>query len=356
MLRAAKLAALRVVRRMGGYAVLRGSRWRAERLLILCYHGISLADEHCWNSELYIPGSLFEQRLMAIRAQGYNVLPLDDALHRLYAGELPPQSMCLVFDDGFHDFRTVAYPLLQKYGMPATVYLTSFYSEYRRPVFDLMCGYLLWKARDRTLDTALLRMDGGSVALAERAPRQRLAGAIRNLANENNYSADQRDQLLHGLASQLGIDYEALVASRILQIMSAADLAELDPRLVQVELHTHRHRVPLDESLFRREIRQNRDYIRNATSGRMDPSHFCYPSGVTSPAFLPWLRELGIRSATTCRPGLASRADDPFLLPRFLDNCGVSTDEFDSWLTGLASKLPRRRLTHPEPTASGILA
>ena len=138
--------------------------------------------------------------------------------------------------------------------------------------------------------------------------------------------------------------------------MSAADLAKLDPRLVQVELHTHRHRVPLDESLFRREIRQNRDYIRDATSGLMDPSHFCYPSGVTSPAFLPWLRELGIRSATTCRPGLASRGDDPFLLPRFLDNCGVSTDEFDSWLTGLASKLPRRRLTHPEPTASGILA
>ena len=254
MLRAAKLAALRAARRMGGYSVLRGSRWRGKRLLILCYHGISLADEHCWNPELYIPGDLFEQRLSTIREQGYNVLPLDDALRRLYAGELPPQSICLTFDDGFHDFRAVAYPLLQKYGMPATVYLTSFYSQYRRPVFDLMCSYLLWKARDRGLDTASLRIDGGAVALAERGVRQRLAGVIRGLANENDYSANQRDQLLHELASQLGIDYEALVASRILQIMSAAELGELDPRLVQVELHTHRHRVPLDEALFRREI------------------------------------------------------------------------------------------------------
>lgn len=89
MLKAAKLTALRAARCVGGYAALRGSRWRRERLLILCYHGISLADEHCWNPELYIPGNLFEQRLAAIREQGYNVLPLDDALDRLYAGELP---------------------------------------------------------------------------------------------------------------------------------------------------------------------------------------------------------------------------------------------------------------------------
>ena len=120
--------------------------------------------------ELYIPANLFEQRLIAIRQQGYNVLPLDDALRRLHAGELPPQSICLTFDDGFHDFRAVAYPLLQEYGMPATVYLTSFYSEYRRPVFDLMCGYLLWKARDCTLDTALLASTEAPLLLPSAAP------------------------------------------------------------------------------------------------------------------------------------------------------------------------------------------
>ncbi|PZV36615.1 hypothetical protein B5V02_20920 [Mesorhizobium kowhaii] len=355
MLRATKLMALRAARSVGGCAALRGSRWRRERLLILCYHGISLADEHCWNPELYIPGNLFEQRLAAISEQGYNVLPLDDALNRLYAGELPPQSLCLTFDDGFHDFAAVAYPLLEKYGIPVTVYLTSFYSKYRRPVFDLMCSYLLWKARDRTLEMARLRIAERSVALAQRGVRQDVAANICRFANENGYSADDRDELLCRLASELGVDYNALVASRILQIMSASELVDLDPGLVQVELHTHRHRVPLDKVLFRREIRQNRDYIRLGTQRRMVSTHFCYPSGVTSPVFLPWLRELGIRSGTTCRPGLACRADEPLMLPRFLDMCGVSSSEFDGWLSGLASKMPRRRLTDPEPTASGIL-
>lgn len=355
MLRAAKLAALRAARSTGLYDIVRRSRWRGQRLLILCYHGISLADEHCWNPELYIRPDLFEQRLLAIRAQGCNVLPLDDAVQRLYRGALPSQSVCLTFDDGFHDFRSVAYPLLQKYEMPATVYLTTFYSGYHRPVFDLMSAYLLWKGRRRILNSWFPGIEGRSFALAEPVSRLNLAGRIRRHANENGLSADGKDELLRRLATHLDIDYEALLASRILQIMGGDEVGDLDPGLVQVELHTHRHRVPLDQVLFRREVSQNRDYIRQVTCGRADPAHFCYPSGVVSPMFHPWLRELGIRSATTCHPGLASCADDPLMLPRFLDASGVSTNEFEGWLTGLASKLPKRRLAHPRPTTSGIL-
>jgi len=354
MLRTTKLAALGAAKRFGAHALVRKSRWRRERLLILCYHGVSLADEHRWDPELYIPGELLDERLLAIRGQGYNVLPLADALRRLYAGELPPQSVCLTFDDGFHDFRAVAYPLLQKHGMPATVYLTSFYSGFGRPVFDLMCSYLLWRARDSMLESTRFGLDEGRIALTDRGERQRVAARIRRFASDRELSAGQKDELLRALASHLGIDYEALVASRLLQIMSATEIAELDPQLVQIELHTHRHRVPLSKGLFEDEIRQNRDYIRRARQST-SPAHFCYPSGVTSPKFLPWLREAAVHSATTCRPGLASRADDPLMLPRFLDMCSVTADEFEAWLAGIGSKIPRRRLAYPEATANGIL-
>jgi hypothetical protein len=36
-------------------ALVGGSRWRRSRLLILCYHGVSLGDEHGAAPELYIP-------------------------------------------------------------------------------------------------------------------------------------------------------------------------------------------------------------------------------------------------------------------------------------------------------------
>jgi hypothetical protein len=75
------------------------------------------------------------------------------------------------------------------------------------------------------------------------------------------------------------------------------------------------------------------------------PTHFCYPSGVYDLRFLPWLREAGVVSGTTCELGFASRSSNQLLLPRFLDNATLSGIEFESWLTGISAALPRRSLT-----------
>jgi hypothetical protein len=58
---------------------------------------------------------------------------------------------------------------------------------------------------------------------------------------------------------------------------------------------------------------------------------------------LPWLREFGVRYATTCVPGIAGPDDDPLLLPRFADSCRQSATTFEAWTSGFAAWLPRRR-------------
>jgi hypothetical protein len=98
----------------------------------------------------------------------------------------------------------------------------------------------------------------------------------------------------------------------------------------------------MDRALFLREIEDNRQSIREMT-GKI-PTHFCYPSGVYDQKFLPWLREAGVVSATTCESGFASRGSNQLLLPRFLDNATLSPIEFESWLTGVSAALPQRRL------------
>ena len=50
----------------------------------------------------------------AAQARGCTVLPLDDAVRRLYADDLPPRSVVLTFDDGYVDFERQAYPLLRR--------------------------------------------------------------------------------------------------------------------------------------------------------------------------------------------------------------------------------------------------
>jgi hypothetical protein len=91
-----------------------------------------------------------------------------------------------------------------------------------------------------------------------------------------------------------------------------------------------------------KEIADNRSSIQSMTGSSSAPVHFCYPSGVHKRQFLPWLQDAGIVSATTCAHGLASRRSNPLLLPRLLDSSTLSPIQFEGWLTGLASFLPRR--------------
>ena len=55
--------------------------------------------------------------------------------------------------------------------------------------------------------------------------------------------------------------------------MNPDEVAKVSREGVDVELHAHRHRRPLDRDLFRREISDNRKAIEQLT-GRT-PVHFC---------------------------------------------------------------------------------
>ena len=340
MLKKFKQATLASMKASGVFGLADRSRWRRGRLLILAYHGVSLADEHEWDPSLFMSPADFAARLRLIKGAGCALLPLGEAVERLYAGDLPEKAVSITFDDGTHDFRERAYPLLAESGAPATLYLTTFYSEFNRPVFNVVCSYLLWKGRGSRLDLAPLTGRGESLDLsAEIVARDEKFQ--REFADRERLSAEEKDALAARLARQLKVDYDELCARRLLHILAPGEVRALSEGGVDVQLHTHRHRAPLERLLFLREIEDNRRHIRALTGA--SPAHFCYPSGVYDPRHLPWLEEAGVRSATTCDVGMASRASNPLLLPRLLDSSSLSPVEFEGWLTGVAAAMPRRR-------------
>lgn len=222
---------------------LASSEWRRERLLILCYHGISLHDEHEWSPELYMPPALFEQRLRHLRANNYNILPLGEALDRLRAGTLPPRSVSITSDDGAHDFAEAAVPLLAKYDAPATVYLTSHYARWRFPVFNVALHYLLWKGRDSGRDLAPLAESKTPLPVSTPAHRLRAWHVMHQRANEQGLTTPEKDEFLRRIADSLGVTDTTLWDRQLLHIMSEDELRAL-PDTIAVELHTHRHRTP----------------------------------------------------------------------------------------------------------------
>ncbi|HVG19636.1 MAG TPA: polysaccharide deacetylase family protein [Blastocatellia bacterium] len=325
---------------VGVFALASRSRWRRNRLLILAYHGVSLDDEHLWDPELYMSPKRFGERMKLLKQSGCTVLPLGEALHELYEGRLPEMSVALTFDDGAYDFYEQAYPIINYHKFPVTIYLTTFFSEYNRPVFDVACSYLLWKGQNRAINLKEFTGLDIGLDLSKAETRAFARGALLGFARQNSMTAEERDAIAARLAQTLNIDYEVLLKKRLLHLLAPHEVRELASAGVDIQLHTHRHRNPEAQNLFAREINDNRSSIQAMTGSH--PSHFCYPGNVYSEDYSSWLRELGVVSATTCECGIASRRSNPMLLPRLVDNSLLSRIEFQAWLSGVASVLPRR--------------
>jgi peptidoglycan/xylan/chitin deacetylase (PgdA/CDA1 family) len=333
--------ALSVLKSSGAFQLVKSSDWRRHRLMILCYHGVSLEDEHEWRPFLFIRAEQFERRLQILRKGNYSVLPLGEALERLYRHDLPPRSVAITVDDGTYDFYRQACPRLRQFGFPVTVYLTTYYSDLQCPIFNLICYYMMWKMRGHgTLDLKEFGVPQ-TVVLASQEQREEAVDQIGQMADARGLTGKQKNEIAAQLAERLNIDYQELLSKRILQLMAPREIKELAAEGVDFQLHTHRHRTPLVEDLFRKEIRDNREQLARSVAGTK--IHFCYPSGAYRPEFLQWLAAEGVVSATTCDTGLATAQSNRLLLPRLVDTSGRSDLEFESWLNGIGHFLSSRK-------------
>lgn len=337
MLKALKRSVLFAAREVGVFRLAAQSAWRRRRLLILCYHGISLRDEHHWRPGLYVTEETLANRLAHLRSGGYAVLPLGEGLHRLYSGTLPERSVAITFDDGMYDFYARAHPLIAPYGYPVTLYLPTCYCEEDVPVFDFICPYVLWRARGNVLGSAGSDI-GVTLDLRTERSRATTMKTITEFTRRHRLSLHDRNELIASLARKLGVDYDSLLRDRVLQQMRPQEVAEMSSAGVSIQLHTHDHYSPVDRKSFEQQIVENRRSIC-AMCGT-ESTHFCYPKGAYRPEFLPWLADLKIVSATTCDRGFAAPDSHPLVLPRFLDSSDVSEIVFESWLAGVASLLP----------------
>jgi peptidoglycan/xylan/chitin deacetylase (PgdA/CDA1 family) len=305
-------------------------------LRILCYHGFADDDLLRFRPSFFMSSKTFAQRLEVLRSNGYPVLPLEDALTRLDEGTLAPASTVITVDDALESFQDLALPLLKKQGLPVTTYVASYYALNHVPDFRLVVRYMLWKGGSVELD--LSSVDPalkGSIRLGDPADRQQAEDAI--IAQGEMYGSDGRKELSARLGQLLNVDYERLTASRAFHVVSLDEVRDLVDDGVDVQLHTHRHRLPVSQAGTADELTTNRQILEPIVGRAL--VHFCYPNGIWSDAHWPWLASLKIRSATTCDAGLNYRTTPRLGLRRILDAEDVPLISFEAEMSGFTELL-----------------
>jgi len=97
---------------------------------ILYYHRVNN------DNDPFIPAmttEVFESQMRYV-SRHYRVVSLGELVKRL--GDPSPQPViAITFDDGYRDNYTKAFPILQKYGLPATIFLTTGNMDSREPMW-----------------------------------------------------------------------------------------------------------------------------------------------------------------------------------------------------------------------------
>lgn len=90
-----------------------------QTIPILCYHRFGAKA-----SKLNVTGAAFEAQMDWLARNGYTVIPIARLARFLDGKEaLPPKSVVITIDDGYRSTYEIAYPVLKKFGFPATVFL-----------------------------------------------------------------------------------------------------------------------------------------------------------------------------------------------------------------------------------------
>jgi peptidoglycan/xylan/chitin deacetylase (PgdA/CDA1 family) len=92
-----------------------------QNVMILCYHRFGPSK-----ARMVVTPEDFDKQMAYLKKNGYRVIPLTH-IHAFLKGEtaLPQRAVVITIDDGYRSSYDIAYPILKKYGFPATLFVYS---------------------------------------------------------------------------------------------------------------------------------------------------------------------------------------------------------------------------------------
>jgi len=283
-----------------------------QGIVILLYHSVFEGpDSHQNTLDMGHSVEIFE-RQMEIVARNYDVVTMDD-VPMFLSGEkrMPRRPVAVTFDDGYANNFEVATPVLNRYGVPATFYVTTDCIDRNQ---------LPWIARIRRAFRTTERQwwespNGRTYSLAGHDERETARLAACEYCAQRAGIRQQR--LIEMIEIALGLEPPAPDTCRML---SWDELRRMVREGHTVGSHTVSHpnlaHVVAEE--LTTELVESKRRLQKELGVPVE--HFAYPNPILTPHWttrtVAAIRRAGYRTAVIATPGIVRREDDPLCLHR----------------------------------------
>ncbi len=271
------------------------------KLIVLTYHSFCAT----WPRGLFssLPIDRFERQVRFIQAH-FTLVSLQQGLTYLQQARIDHKPwVAITIDDGFRDNYTHAWPILQRYAVPATIFLATDFIDTGRPPWPTQLVDIL----DRT------RLSGMESPFRANFKRMADRTTVMNQLMElwRSLPADQRFARIDELRKHLQVDnlnrYFPLTWDQIREMRSSG---------IFFGSHTAYHGIlpMLTDSGARMEIAESKKRLEKELQ---EPClDFAYPNGDYSTREKQLLKSECFRLAVTQEPGVNEASSDTFALCR----------------------------------------
>jgi peptidoglycan/xylan/chitin deacetylase (PgdA/CDA1 family) len=241
----------------------------------------------------------FEKEVRYLRRH-FQIVSMDEIVAALEMGKFFARpSVSITFDDGFLDNYSLAYPILKKSGVPATIYLTTgLIGTTSRPWPGEIELALLETGKDAVAVPRLL--DGEKIPLRTKQEREK-ANILIAEALKLRPDAERREIMAELLEA---LDFPLVRPGKRYPraMLNWSEVREMAGNGITIGSHTHTHpiltRLPPQEA--KREIEQSKALIERHVA--IEVRHFAIPNGKESDfseELREYCRELGFRSVSS---------------------------------------------------------
>jgi peptidoglycan/xylan/chitin deacetylase (PgdA/CDA1 family) len=281
--------------------------------------------------EIAVKPKAFEKQIRFFRNY-YEIIELDD-LNRLSSSHFSKRDLIiLTFDDGYRDNYTQAFPILQKYGVPATIFLTTGFIDTNRLLWPDKLAWIFFKAESMPDLSMLGKFDlPGDIARATQrffSSKSSDHKAILDLmaAKLKELSENHRNEILSILSRVCKLKSWPRMEERAM--LSWKEVREMSKNGISFGGHTVSHpalsKIPLQEA--RREIIESKETIEEHIQKPVQT--FAFPFGKKedySTAVIDILKQTGFEYACSTIRGYEQL---PLNTPLSLKRKGVAPSPY----------------------------